>query len=104
MATAYVTRNKLNWPLLIDKNQDLYRAYGFQRAGWWTLMNPKSIFGYLKLMMRGTLPGTPGRDVNQLGGDVIIDPSGNIRLHHISSNPHDRPDIAAIVDLVLQRK
>jgi alkyl hydroperoxide reductase subunit AhpC len=103
LARAYVKETGLEWPLLLDAEQKLYRAYGFQRASWWKLLNPVSIIGYLKLIVTGTLPGRPGRDVRQLGGDVIIDPSGTVRLHHISTSPHDRPNVSDMLSLIRNR-
>ncbi len=100
MALDYIQRTSLKWPLLLDSDQELYRAYGMERGGWWAIYNPIVIWGYLKLIFQGRLPGKPGRDWRQLGGDVIVDPTGIIRLHHISANPHDRPDIKSMLELV----
>ena len=102
MSQAYLRDTQLTWPLLIDSRQELYQAYGLLRASWWTLLNPVTILGYLKLMWLGVRPGWPGSDWQQLGGDVIIDPTGNIRLKHISHDPHDRPTIATIMEIILK--
>ncbi len=102
MAQAYVRDTKLSWPLLIDSRQELYEAYGLLRASWWTLLNPVTILGYLKLLWRGVRPGRPGSDWQQLGGDVIIDPAGNVRLRYVSNDPHDRPTIAMILEIILK--
>ena len=102
MAQAYVRETKLTWPLLFDSKQDLYKAYGLLRASWWTLLNPVTILGYLKLLWRGVSPGRPGRDWQQLGGDILIDPAGMIRLKHISNDPHDRPSVTAILKIIFE--
>ena len=47
-------------------------------------------------MLRGVQPGKPGEDWRQMGGDVLIDPSGIVRLHFVSSDPHDRPSLEEI--------
>ncbi len=39
-------------------------------------------------------------DVNQLGGDVLIDPTGIVRLHHVGSGPADRPSVSSLLELV----
>ena len=103
LALAYIKQTELNWPMLIDADQQLYRAYGFERASWWTLLKPTTIWGYLKLIYRGILPGRAGRDWHQLGGDIVIDPEGFVRLHHISTDPHDRPAVSKLLDLVFER-
>ena len=101
MALAYIRETDLKWPLLLNPDKKLYAAYGFDRGSWWALYNPLSIFRYLKLIFQGVRPGIPGSDWHQLGGDVIIDPGGIVRLHHISTNPHDRPSIESLLKLVL---
>lgn len=101
MAKSYVESTNLEWPLLLDdENQQVYREYGLQRASWWALYNPLSILRYLKLILSGTRPGKPGKDWEQLGGDVLVDPDGIVQLHHVSQNPHDRPEVETILDLV----
>lgn len=100
MALAYIKETALKWPLLLDSQQELYQAYGLQRGGWWSLYNPEAIWKYLKLILRGRFPGRPGRDWQQLGGDVIIDPDGIVRLCHVSTGPHDRPEVETMMALV----
>ena len=100
LAESYLHHANIDWPLLIDEKGKTYEDYGLQRAGWWTLYNPLSILRYLKLMFSGTRPGKPGKDWNQLGGDVLIDPEGIVRLHYISKSPHDRPEIDSILEMV----
>ena len=100
MAMAYVKNTNLEWPLLIDQERKLYRAYGFERGRWWDIYNPASILKYLRLILTGQTPGKPGRDWRQLGGNVLIDPAGFVRMIHISQNPHDRPEVGAMLAVV----
>ena len=44
--------------------------------------------------------GLPTDDVYQLGGDVLIDPEGTIRLHHVSRIPIDRPSVESLLEVV----
>ena len=100
MALAYIKATNLPWPLLQDSEQELYNAYGMTRGTWWDIYNPVSIWNYLKLIFAGRRPGKPGKDWRQLGGDVLIDPQGMIRLHYVSADPHDRPEVGSIIELV----
>ena len=50
MAKSYVEQTKLPWPLLIDSKRELYRAYGMERADWWSIYGPASIWHYVKLV------------------------------------------------------
>ena len=101
MARAYVEQTQLPWPLLIDHDRNLYRSYGMDRAGWWSIYGPASIWNYLKLIfLRGRRIEKPGSDYRQLGGDVLIAPDGTVRLHFVSRSPHDRPTVESILAYV----
>lgn len=98
MARAYVEQTKLPWPLLIDGDRKLYRAYDMARADWWSIYGPASIWHYMKLVFgRGRKIEKPGSDTRQLGGDVLIDPEGFVRFHYVSESPHDRPSVDEIL-------
>ena len=92
---------KIEWPLLRDADMQLYRRYGMHRGHWWDLFGPGSIWKYLKLIFSGHRPGQPGKDWQQLGGDILIDPDGIIRLHYVSETPHDRPDVDQILQQIV---
>lgn len=102
LAERYAAESKLPWPLLLDSERRLYQGYGMTQATWWELLKPSAIWKYLLLIFRGILPGRPGADVQQLGGDVLIDPSGKIRYLYRSLGPHDRPKIDALLAVVAQ--
>ena len=90
----------MTWPLLSDIDRSLYAAYGMGRADWWSIYGPSSIWHYLKLLASGRRLEKPGSDYRQLGGDVLIDPGGVVRLHFVSDSPHDRPEAETILDLI----
>ena len=102
LAASYVRTTDLSWPLLFDPDLKLYSAFGMSKGSWWGIYGPRSIWKYLTLIFSGRKPGKPGSDWRQLGGDVLVDPQGIVRLHHISNNPHDRPEVESILDLVDQ--
>ena len=84
----------------LDLEKSLYHHYGMFSAGFWDLWGPRSWLAYLKLIAKGQkLQKTEG-DVEQRGGDVVIDPDGVIRLHHIGSGPGDRPDIDSVLAMI----
>lgn len=98
MALAYLRQTRLPWPLLIDGERTLYKAYGMERGDWWNIYGPPAIWVYLKLMVRGRRLYRPGSDFHQLGGDVLIDPAGIVRLHHVGSGPADRPAVRTLLE------
>lgn len=99
-AMAYVRESELRWPLLVDDERTLYAAYGMERGSWWNIFGPASCWAYLKLLLRGRRLRSPGSDVHQLGGDVLIDPQGIVQLHHIGSGPADRPTVSALLERI----
>ena len=103
MAEAYVRETELTWPLLVDNALSLYTAYGMERGGWWDIWGPASWGAYAKLLARGQKLKAPAGDVHQLGGDVLIDPQGIVRLHHIGNGPADRPAVERLLEVVRQQ-
>ena len=99
MAKSYVQQTQLQWPLLVDADRDLYRAYGMERADLWSIYGPASVWNYLKLLFQGRRLHRPGSDTRQLGGDVLIDPQGIVQFHYVSTSPHDRPTPETILSI-----
>lgn len=99
-ARAYVEKNQLEWPLLIDAQRAFYAQFGMGRASMWTLIKPSTIWSYIVLWLKGVKPQKAGSDMHQLGGDVLIAPDGTLRLNHVSTGPHDRPGIGSLLDLI----
>ena len=96
----YVERTGWPWPMLVDPDRVLYTAYAMHRGSLWAIWGPRSWWGFLKLILRGRRLMPPAGDVYQLGGDVLIDSSGSIRLHHVTRIPVDRPEVESILELV----
>lgn len=99
-ARQYVAETGLAWPLLIDDKRELYRGYGMLTASFWDVWGPKSWWVYLRALARGERPQPAHGDIYQRGGDVLIDPVGIVRLHHVGSGPADRPAVAAILGCI----
>jgi hypothetical protein len=99
-AKAYVDETGFPWPLLIDESRSLYRAYGMDRGSFLAIWGPQNWGAYFKLMARGRMPRRPHNDVNQLGGDALVDPDGIVRLHHIGRGPADRPSTDSLLAAV----
>ena len=100
LAEAYVLETNLEWPIVSDESLTLYSAYGMHHGRIWDVWGPATIWVYLRLMMRGKWPHAPAGNVHQLGGDVLIDPQGIVRLHHVGSGPADRPSVQSIFDVI----
>jgi AhpC/TSA antioxidant enzyme len=96
-AQSYVAETRLAWPLLVDDCRDTYRNYGMLSASFWDVWGPRTWWAYLRALLKGqTLQKSKG-DIFQRGGDVLIDPAGIVRLHHIGEGPADRPPVEVIL-------
>jgi hypothetical protein len=100
LARSYAEETALSWPLLVDAERTVYRAYGMLSASVADVWGPRTWWAYLKALLRGeTLRKSEG-DVYQRGGDVLVDPDGVVRLHHVGRGPADRPSVDRILSLV----
>lgn len=100
-ARGYVEETAVDWPILIDTDRSLYRAYGMDSAPRWRVYGPRTWLAYARLVLRGRrLAAASGQDVTQRGGDVLIDPQGAVRLLHVGRDPADRPRVSALLDVV----
>jgi len=99
MGQQYAKGKDLQWPLLHDEDRELYQAYGFGKAKLTTLLAPVAVFKYVLQILSGHV-GPSGKDIYQMGGNVLIDPDGIVRMHHASAGPHDRPTAEDILALI----
>ena len=99
-ARGYVEETSLDWPLLIDESRETYANYGMLKASFLDIWGPKSWRAYLKEILKGRLPRMSHGDIFQRGGDLLIDPDGIVRLHHVGAGPADRPDVGTILQKI----
>lgn len=96
----YVEETSLEWPLIIDESRELYRSYGMFSASFWDIWGPKTWLAYLKEIIRGQRLKKSEADIMQRGGNVLIDPDGVIRMHHVGKGPADRPSVETILNTI----
>ncbi|MCS7304500.1 MAG: AhpC/TSA family protein [Thermoguttaceae bacterium] len=82
--------------VLIDPNQQAYRAYGLGRGGVWQLAGPQVWWTAFKAMLQGRV-GRPIGDVRQLAGTFLVDRQGQLRYVHRARHSADFPDHEAIL-------
>ena len=97
LARCYVEDTALTWPILIDSTREVYKGYGMLSASFWDIWGFKTWQVYLKEILKGNKPIKSDGDIYQRGGDVLIDPDGVVRLHHIGEGPADRPSVEQIL-------
>jgi peroxiredoxin len=100
LARSYVEDAGLTWPLLVDDTRETYRNYGMFSASFWDIWGPKTWRAYLKEILKGKKLIKSEGDIFQRGGDVLIDPGGTVRLHHVGVGPGDRPGVESLLSRV----
>ena len=103
-ARQYVAETSLNWPLLVDENRESYRYYDMLDASFLDLWSPKSGLVYMKELLKGQKIHRPTNDILQRGGDLLIDPEGMVRLHHVGSGPADRPTVEMLLRRIAEEQ
>jgi len=96
IAHEYRKETGITWPLLTDDSREVYHAYGMVNASFWDVWGPKTWWAYFMEILKGHKPKNATGDIYQRGGDVLIDPDGIVRLHHVGAGPVDRPSIDSI--------
>jgi len=100
LARRYVEETSLTWPVLVDETREMYRKYGMLTASFWDIWGPKTWWVYLKEISKGAKLRRSEGDISRRGGDVLIDPSGIVSLHHIGAGPADRPPIERLLQRI----
>jgi peroxiredoxin len=100
VARSYVRETGLQWPLLVDEDRTLYHAYDMLNASFWDVWGPKTLWAYAKELMGGEKLLKSEGDISQRGGDVLIDPDGIVRLHHVGDGPADRPEVEKLLEVI----
>lgn len=95
-----VAEEAMNFPYYVDEQRQLYRHYGILNAGFWDLWGPRTWLTYLRLLLKGRKILKSQSDIQQRGGDVLIDPNGIVHYHYIGTGPADRPNPALISKMV----
>ena len=98
-ARRWIQETKAPFPLLLDPDRNVYRAYGLNRS-FVRVWNPQVLLHYLMLMMKGRKLRPIQGDPNQLGGDFIVDARGLIQYAHPSKGPSDRPSFRRIAEVL----
>ena len=92
-----IQAHKLPFTMLTDPERKVYRQYGMLYRDTGPVQTWKTLSTYVKLRLAGYPKPLRGGDPRQMGGNVVIDPSGIIRFLHRSQFPEDRPTAADVV-------
>lgn len=99
---SYRSRHDLPFPILLDPDLALYRAYGFGRASARRVWSFGTLRQYASILRRDGLGALerPTEDTRQLGGDVVVAPDGTLAWGFWSEGPDDRPSVDELLAAV----
>jgi len=96
---SYRAKTGLPFPILVDADRSVYRAYGLGRASTRRVWSLGVLRTYARLLRRdgvGSLE-RPTDDTRQLGGDMVVAPDGTLAWGFWSDGPDDRPTIDTLI-------
>ncbi len=98
-ARTWLRETASPFPLLLDPQRSAYWAFSLGRSflrSW----NLRTVLLYARLLLSGRRWRGIRGDSAQLGGDVIVDKHGIVRLVHRSRDPADRPEVPALLKVL----
>ncbi len=99
LVRAFLEELPMPFPVVSDPDRKAYQSFGLKHASLLSFLKPSVLLRYVKLTIKGWLPGLPHReaDLLQLGGDFVLDVNGNLIFSHISTDAADRPSMETLL-------
>ncbi|GAB4524607.1 MAG: hypothetical protein Fur0018_08360 [Anaerolineales bacterium] len=88
-----------DFTVLLDREREVYRAYGLERSYWRSRSLKTRLVYFKKAWLSGQKThASHGDDTSQLGGDFILDASGQLCYAYRSHDPTDRPPVQVLLE------
>ena len=99
MAADFRDKKKVPFPLLVDSSKQTYKALGLGRGSTLEVAGPRVLARGLKALAKGQMQGlTIRQDPLQLGGAVVFDRGGRIKLVHRAGDSADNLPVQMLLD------
>ncbi len=100
-ARAWLEETNSPFPLLLDPKRQSYKAYKLEKSilhswGW------NNIRYHIRAIFKGEKWSGYRGDMNQLGGNFIVDAQGIIQFAYPSRDPTDRPSLKKLLTVLRQ--
>jgi hypothetical protein len=96
-ARAFQQDMGITTPIFVDPTRATYRALGMRRSLLRTLLSGKTLLHAARALRNGFRQGRTQGDAFQLGGVLVVQPAGGVRLRYLSSEAGDHPPEADVV-------
>jgi alkyl hydroperoxide reductase subunit AhpC len=88
---AWLKKTCTAFEVLLDREREVYKGYGLERS-YGRSYSIRTLWFYIKQLLAGhSMHSSHGDDKSQLGGNIIVDQDGLVRLVYLSHDPVDRP-------------
>jgi peroxiredoxin len=95
-ARDFRDERQLRFPLLVDPGLESFRAAGLRR-GVLSTVGPRALGHALRALRSGARQGATRGDPWQLGGVLVIRPTGEVAYRHASREAGDHPPVGEIL-------
>ena len=99
MAEDFVAQFKVQSPVYVDSQRILYKALGLT-ASKVNMLNPKMVLSGMKVAKKGFVQGNLQGHPWQLGGVVVLLPSGQMPYVYRSTFAGDHPEVNEVIGRV----
>jgi hypothetical protein len=100
-AAHFRRRQNVEVPVLADENRQTYKLIGAKKGTWGDLLGPKVVAkGALTSMRNGVVQGRTIGSPTQLGGAMVITPSGEIAYSHLATDASDNATPDRLLEVV----
>jgi hypothetical protein len=95
MAADFREKHDIPFPLLVDRHRETHKALELKRGNLLEIVGPKQVARGLKAFVTGTSAGRPApkQDVLQLGGALVVAPSGDVLYRHLATGAEDNAPV-----------
>ena len=100
MVRDYTEHFHWKFDVYSDPQREIYKLFGLARAPLWKIFHPKSVLQYSKFILQGKKVQKTTEDIQQMGGDFLIDSEGRLRFIYRSQRPDDRPSIVLLLEQI----
>ena len=97
MAADFREKQDVDFPLLVDRTKETYRALEMKRGNLWDVLGPQNWIRFAKGMVTGHGVKKPEQDALQMGGVLVVDKGGDVLYEFRASAAADTPPIDEVL-------
>lgn len=97
MAEDFREKQGIQFPLLVDRTKETYRALEMKKGNLWDVMGPKNWARYAKGILSGHGVDKPKQDPLQMGGVLVVDTDGAVKYEFRAGAAKENPPIDEVL-------